>query len=65
MGQSLLIRDRELVFRDISMGRVVVFSCRLEVEKCLLRMGLEVDLFYVVTVLVFHWCSAYIRVIVL
>jgi hypothetical protein len=35
MGQSLLIRDRELVLTDVFMGRVDVFSGDLKVVECL------------------------------
>jgi hypothetical protein len=45
IGWSLLIRDRELVSSDISMGQVGVFSGGLEAGSVFLRMRLEVDLY--------------------
>jgi hypothetical protein len=56
MNRSLLIRDRRLVSSGISIVLVAVFVGGLVVEECpFLRMKLEVDLYYVVFVLVFSF----------
>jgi hypothetical protein len=62
--RSLLIQDRKLVPSGISMGRVGVFSDGLEAEECLsnnvIRNRPLLDSVSV-SVLLFHWCSVYIR----
>jgi hypothetical protein len=41
MDRSLLIRDRELVFSGVFLGRVDVFSNALKVVECLFKNGIR------------------------